>query len=110
MSSLPGLGLEDFVMWAHDLIVDGNTGANKSLQIAEALGVPTRRIRVTGDQFQRILDLYEPYREDVERRLSDFDEAAQSWRDYASYSFGFVPDEVWDAGHRLRQQAQERLG
>jgi len=94
MSSCPGLQLEDFIMWKHDLIVDGYTGANSSLQIAETLGVQTRRVRITRDQFIPFVELYEPYRDHVEQLLLDFDEYENSWRDYAGYNFDFIPDTI----------------
>lgn len=91
MSSLPGHTLEDFLMWNFDLIVDGDGHANPSLEIAEALGVPTRRRSVSAEQFGRIVAQYEQYRADAERSLENFDEETQSWRDYAGSAFEFMP-------------------
>jgi hypothetical protein len=102
VSSIPGYDLEDFVMWNHDLIVDDQSHANASLQIAEACGVPTRRITITKEQFNPILALYEPWREQAERALHEFNEETQSWRDYAGYSFDSIPESVWDAANMLR--------
>ncbi len=102
MSSIPGYELKDYVMWQHDLIVDGNTGANPSLQIAEALNIATRRIRITAEQFAPILAMYEPHRELIEHALHEFDEDNQSWRDYAGYAFDGVPETVGDETQRLR--------
>lgn len=98
MSSLPGYTLEDFLMWNYDLIVDDDGGANPSLQIAEACGVQTRRKRITGAQFAPLVAMFEPYRDKVEWRLGDFDEENMSWRDYAGYSFDFIPDELYERG------------
>lgn len=106
MSTLPGLSLESYVMWDLDLIVDGDTTANPSLMLAELLGTSNYRKRLTGEQFKPILQLYEPYRVDIESRLLSFDEdgeEAGSWRDYAGSAFAFIPDTV-------RQQARHILG
>lgn len=101
MSSIPGYELEDYVMWEHDLIVGDHDSANESLRIVEILGRPTRRVRITREQFAPLLNLYEPHREAVERSLLDFDEDSQSWRDYAGYAFT-VPSRVIDAANDLR--------
>ena len=101
MSSLPGYNLEDFVMWYFDLIVDDNRNANQSLKIAEALGIKTRRISITVEQFKPILVLFEPWRNEIEEHLSDFDEEYQSWRDYAGYSFDFIPNEIFNKANKI---------
>ena len=98
MSSLPGLDLESYVMWQHDLIVDGDGSANPSLVMAEALGTVPRRLCLTKDQFAKVLNVYEHLREDIERKLGEFDEENQSWRDYAGYAFSFVTDEIFEIG------------
>lgn len=92
MSSLPGLDLEDYLMWNFDLIVGENDNANPSLRIAEILGVETGRVRITPEQFAPLVHLYEPHRDMVERRLAQFDEDRQSWRDYAGYAFDFLDE------------------
>lgn len=81
-------------MWQYDLIVDGDGGANPSLQIAEALGTNTRRKQITSAQFAPLIALFEPQREYVERRLSQFEDDNMSWRDYAGYSFDDIPKEI----------------
>lgn len=106
MSSLPGYTLEAFVMWNHDLIVEGDATANPSRQIAEAIGTISRRPNITKEQFAPILALYEPYRKEVERRLCEFDEETQSWRDYAGYSFDFVPNHAMEKASELRKELQ----
>lgn len=92
MSSCPGYTLEAFLMWQYDLIVDGDTGANKSLEIAEILGRDTRRRRLTKEQFASLVILFESQRERVENLLCDFDEENQSWRDYAGCAFDMPPE------------------
>lgn len=92
MSSIPGLTLESYVMWNHDFIVIGHPSANASLQIAEALGINTRRVNLSQAQFNTVLTIYEPYRTIVETRLEDFDEENQSWRDYAGCCFNDILD------------------
>lgn len=95
MSSLPGYFLEDYLMWAFNLVVDGDASANPSRQIAEALGTsPNPRPRISSEQFAPIVAAFEPWRETIEDRLSDFDEETQSWRDYSSYAFDHIPDAV----------------
>lgn len=85
MSSLPGLTLEAYAMWDFDLIVDGDTSANPSLEIAEAMGVETRRRSMPKEDFQRIvIARLEDRREQIEYLLSEFDEQECGWRQYAS--------------------------
>lgn len=99
MSSLPGLDLEDYLMWNYDLIVNGDGSANKSLQIAEALGTAVRRRKeLTTEEFAPLIALFEPHRDEIEYRLSDFDDETQSWRDYAGYAFDFIPPDLYAKG------------
>lgn len=79
MSSRPGYTLEDFVGWNFDL----------------ELGDP---------RLPAVVAPFEPYRESVERALSDFDDETQSWRDYACGSFDFIPDDVYKAGAAAKEQ------
>jgi hypothetical protein len=110
MSSCPGSTLEDFLMWDFDLIVDGNGGANPSLQIAEAVGVQTRRRRLTAEQFAPIVTLFEPHREQVEYKLGSYDEDENgSWRDYAGYAFDFVPRTLYDQGLALIDHTGQQM-
>lgn len=101
MSSLPGYSLEDFVAWQWNLIVDEAPENNISLGIAEALGVKTNRVHITKEQFAPIVAIYEPFREDIERRLADFDEETQSWRSYAAYVDSDVTPEIEAVVDRL---------
>lgn len=102
MSSWPGPSLEHFLMWNYSLIVDGDGSANPSLMIAEATGVKTRRRQLTGAQFAPLVQLFEPYRFDVERQLDRYNEEDHgSWRDYGGTAFDFVPDEVYQRGLAL---------
>ncbi len=101
MSSWPGPALEDFLMWQLDLIVDGDGGANPSLQIAEALGTITRRRHLTSEQFSPIVALFEAHRQDTERRLGDFDEETQSWRTYGGTAFDFIPEERYAQARKM---------
>ena len=96
MSTCPGHRLEDFLMWNFDLVVDGQSDVNMSLRAAEALGTINGRQRLNVEQFAPIVAIFEPYREDVERSLADYDGETQSWRDYAGYSFDDVPDSAYD--------------
>lgn len=106
MSSLPGYDLEDFVAWNFDLVVEEQGEANPSLGLAEALGTRKPRPRLTKEQFAAVLAPFEPYRERVEHALHEFDEENQSWRDYAGYSFDYIPDAVYEAA----QSALRRKG
>lgn len=94
MSSIPGYDLEDFVAWSQDLIVDGDGSANFSLQVAELIGTVPRRRELTTKQFFEVLKLYEPYREQIEDKLCDFDEDNQSWRSYSECVFNCFPESV----------------
>jgi len=94
VSSLPGYKLEDYVAWNWNLRVDGEAENNMSLGLAELLGSIKPRPGITKEQFAPILAIYEPFREDVERRLEDFDEDTQSWRDYAQYVCPDISDEL----------------
>jgi hypothetical protein len=87
MSSLPGYELEDYVTWNHDLIVDEHARPNY--------------VNITKDQFADIIKLYEPFREEVELALLDFDEENQSWRSYSSYAFDSIPKSVYESAARL---------
>lgn len=103
MSSLPGLRLEDYLQWNYDLVVlDGFPDANTSVALAEALGTsPRTRPRLTPAEFAPLVALFEEHRELIEYRLRDFDEDEQSWRDYASSAFDFIPDALYDQGAQL---------
>lgn len=94
MSSLPGLSLEAFLCWQYDITVVGHEEANISLGMAEILGNIPRRPLLTEEQFKTIINLFEPYREQVEDRLLDFEEDEMSWRSYACYAFDFIPEEL----------------
>lgn len=102
MSTIPGYTLECYVMWDLDLIVDDDRSANLSLSLAEAMGQPTRRTRITSAQFREILALYEPFRVAVERALDQYDEDdSGSWRDYAGFAMGdLIPTAVYDKARR----------
>ena len=103
MSSLPGYTLEAYLMWNYDLVVDDDESANLSLQIAEALGTALRRRpRLTSMQFSHLVEIFEPFRHDVERSLYDFEEETMSWRDYAGCNFDFIPDHIYGQGMHLR--------
>ena len=95
MSSLPGYDLEDYLAWNYSITVQDQPEANFSVGLAEMLGnVTRRRPHLTQEEFAVIVKMYEPHRENIEDKLSDFDEDNQSWRDYACYEFGNVPDEL----------------
>lgn len=103
MSTCPGDTLEEYVMWDLDLIVDGDRSANPSLMLAEAMGVNTRRKAITGLAFKDIVAVYEPYRRDIESKLSSYwhEDDQPSWRDYAGYAFNFVPDAIREQASAL---------
>ncbi len=91
MSSLPGFSLESFLLWNFDLVVDGEDEANISLGLAEWLGNIKPRPRMSPEKFAELVAIFEPHREQVEYKLSAFDEETQSWRDYAGYAFDWLP-------------------
>lgn len=98
MSSLPGLDLEAFLSWQYNLVVFDTPEANPSLGMAERLGLSTNhRPILSKADFALIVALFEPYRDQVEARLMDFDEDSMSWRDYAGYSFDFLSADLDEA-------------
>ena len=99
MSTCPGETLERFLMWNYDLIVDGDRSANLSLHIAEAVGVDTRRRRITGEQFAKVVEVFEPYRDQIERRLGHYnEEECGSWRDYSWVVSDGIPERIFEEG------------
>ena len=97
MSSLPGVDLEDYVMWVNRVLVAGRGDSNPSLQLADALRGYSDRPTLDEEAFQRCLALYEPYRKQIEWLLGEFDEEHQSWRDYSYYAF---PDDVHEVNEK----------
>lgn len=98
MSSIPDYTLEAYVLWNHDLVVEGHDDANSSLRIAEALGMPPHRLRLTAPEFKILMQLYEPIRDPVERYLNEFDEEEHgSWRDFSTVVHDCVPEVISDA-------------
>lgn len=106
MSSCPGSTLEAFLMWQHDLVVDGDGSANPSLEIAEAMGRSSTRTHLTALEFAGIVELYEGHREGIEAKLAQFDEATMSWRDYAWFAFDDT-SLIDEAARHLIQQAEQ---
>lgn len=99
MSSCPGHSLEDYLRWLYNITVADTHDANKSLQIAEALGTSIRvRTNLSVEQFQLLVAFFEDHRELVESRLQDFDEENQSWRGYAGCAFDNIPGALVDEG------------
>lgn len=102
MSTIPGYDLENYLMWYFNIKVEGRSDANASLQIAEAIGTALEYRKVLSeDQFQKIVHLFEPYREDTEYWLLNFDEDYQSWRDYAGFSDMRFPKEILEKAKNL---------
>ncbi len=95
MSSCPGTTLEEYLTWCYDIVVAGIGETNFSIGLAEALGNVKPRPRITKEQFEDIVHLFEEYRERVEDKLIDFSEEEHgSWRDYAGYNFDFIPESL----------------
>jgi len=108
MSSLPGYFLEDYIRWEYNLLVEDTSDANKSLAIADVLGTSTqKRLVLNKEEFSELLNIFEPYRETVERLLCDFDEENQSWRGYAGNIDYILPDqldtEAWQIINRIKE-------
>lgn len=97
MSSIPGYTLEAFIAWQYDLIVEGEGENNFSRGVAESIGAAVKRPTLSTLQFKPLVAMHEPYREVIERRLGEFDEETQSWRNYATYVDIDVPLEVVEA-------------
>lgn len=96
MSSIPGYTLEEYLAWYFSIIVEDLGETNFSVGMAEALGNIAPRPVVNKELFAKVVAYFEPHRESVENRLSDFDEESQSWRDYAGYAFDFIPESMED--------------
>ena len=108
MSSCPGLDLEDYLLWEHNLVCSGFPEANVSIGIATFLGlVKDHRQVVTEEQFQELVAIFESEREATEYWLLCFDDDNQSWRNYASYSEDRFPKEMWAAGKALLKKFAE---
>lgn len=101
MSSCPGLTLEAFIAWEWNLLVEGYESSNMSLFLVETIFGTESRKKLSLLQFEQIVDLYEPYREEVEYRLEDFDKDWQSWRDYAGNIFAIIPPEIRQEANQL---------
>ena len=54
-----------------------------------------------------LVNLFEPYRSEVERALCDFDEETQSWRDYSGIVGPSIPDDVYAAGAEFVQAVSD---
>lgn len=71
MSSFPGSSLEDYVnelwLYARD---------------------------ITPEQFAKLVGVYEPYREQIEKILDDFDDDTMSWRTYLGSAFDSVAEDA----------------
>lgn len=108
MSSLPGYTMEDFLSWNYGIVFK-NIDGNESLRIAEIMGTGVSRPRLDEKTWLELLELFESYRNEIEYKLSDFDEDEQNWRDYAGYSFDFIPDEVYDKGRMIIEKSHDNL-
>lgn len=114
MSEIPGYTLEAFVEWEWNFVVIGESDKNFNLAVAEMLNGNYKRPRITKEQFDKLVALYEPYREMIEYRLDQFDEENQSWRGYCNYvTEGISPDDellINTMVKLLKTQADEELG
>jgi hypothetical protein len=104
MSSLPGFYLEDYLAWRYNLRVEDSAEANASLGIAEALGLVLHGHRplLSSEQFEPLVALFEPLRDQIERLLLDFDGETMSWRTYGGSAFDLITAE-------LHRQAKDYL-
>ena len=98
MSSIPGYDLESYLLWYYRVTADNQHESNYSLGIAEIIGNIERRKNLSESEFDGLVDLFEPLRMEIEERLFEFDEENYSWRDYAGYSFDFIPNDLIDKG------------
>lgn len=77
MSHCPGRTLEDYLTDLHRIIVQDADVGSSIRRIYSGQTV------ATNEQFKQLVALYEPCREEIERKLRDFDEdESGSWRDY----------------------------
>lgn len=103
MSEIPGDTLEDFLAWYYNLVVVGQREANFALAGAEMMGTIPPRPRLSEEQFEKLVVIFEPERESIERMMEDYEPDEQSWRDYAGGIFYSLPEELFERGHRYLQ-------
>lgn len=108
MSSCPGYTLEEFLAWEYNVRVIDLPEANVSVGMAEAFCLVTiPRPILTTEQFTEIVGLYEPYREEIEDKLFDFDEEEHgSWRTYGAYVVEIAPEPLQDQATALIKSYQ----
>lgn len=89
MSHCPGPYLEDWLTdWWRLVDADGQHGTG-------IRRLYTGQLILTKDQFQELVEIYKPFREEIEARLADYSEEENgSWRDYCGYAFDFIPEDV----------------
>lgn len=92
MSSFPGYDLEDFVCCKLKIKVQGRYTKTISCYAEKTISEET---------FQTVLDLFLPYKDEIEDALYNFDYSACPWDTYSMYCFDFIPDEVFLAAKRL---------
>ena len=98
--TFPGTKLETYVLWSFNAIVNtihtDPSGFNK--RMATFLAQP---ILLERWQFDIILELFEPYRQQVEQCLCEFDSAYNSWYSYQQFAMVFIPQQIYLTVQRL---------
>lgn len=89
MSHCPGLRLEDWITDWHRLVdADGEHGtAIRRFYQGQLI--------LSKEQFAELVRIYEPLREEIERRLEEYsEEDCGSWRDWAYYAFDPIVNDL----------------
>lgn len=89
MSHCPGPYLEDWITdWWRLVDAEGLHGS-------EIRRLYKGQLVLTKEQFEGLVEIYKPFREQIEARLSDFSEEENgSWRDYCGYAFDFISEDI----------------
>lgn len=105
MSDICGDDLESFVAYRHrySLRIEGYEDMCGSAYYREHNGEDTGRVRLSPEQFEKLVEIYEPYRYEAELRLYQYDEEdCGCWKNYYFYAFD-VPKGMDEAADKLIQ-------
>lgn len=98
MSHCPGSRLEDWITDWYRLVDEAGEHGTGIRRLYKG------QLILSKEQFAEFVRIYEPYREKIEDRLSEYSEEENgSWRDYCGYAFDFIPEEVFEKAQQYRQ-------
>lgn len=99
-SGFLGRKLEDFIKFDLQIVVNIEH-KNPALFIKEMDSWLVQPTVLEKWQFDKIVELFEPYRCEVEQCLDKFNEEEDTWINYTKYNLVYIPIEVYEAVHRL---------